>query len=488
MLTCPSVSTWLAQFPEQERPLAVLTLEHLHFVTTDEVKQDLSAALADAVDASIRAKSKILIESVLSKEDLERFLSEFVYARSAGVTPLKANDLSSVPAAPVDTQQKIQMLLGPITRRNKPTRSLYGDYYPSEIRDEESGSEKYLDLVIRNEYSRIRVRTENAKVTSPIIKGRDAIAALCDSDNVIDLILLTDNIGSGQQIIDFLGSILLSSIIGPLNSNQINIKVIAWTATSKGIAAVHEWASGTRLVPNGVSEYAKENKISLQIEYLRNTKSFLEIDDECIRAQLLSFFARYGDPKKKKPSRGLGFNQTASRTVMLGSSCPNNVPDFLYIPAKSISYRPLLESKIVPTDLADYILDEYSVRGKAYKPDTQFLEALRTQKLVQAANRSNIKEDTVWRIMLFAMAGFSKSHALRSMEISYFKFHQALSVLIKLEWVTADFVPTSKGSSLVKTYGLKGTYSDFASAKRYLKRHVDGRDTVYYPQSLRGVR
>ena len=488
MFTCPSVLTWLAQFPEQEHPLAVLTLEHLDFVTTDEVKQDLSAALADAVDESTRAKSKILIESVISKEDIERFLSDSAYAQSGRVTPTRTAISAAFEAASADTQQKIEKLTGPIARKNRPTRSMYKEYFPSEIRDDNSGSEKYLDLVIRNERSRVKAQCKSAKVPSPIISGRDAIEALCGSKAVVDIILLTDNIGSGQQIYEFLASILLSTSTGPLSSNPINIKVIAWTATSSGIAAINEWASGTRLSPSGEIEGAKKPNLSLQIDYLRNTKSFLEIEDESTRVQLLSFFRRYGDPSNKKSSGGLGYGQTASRTVMLGSSCPNNVPDFLYIPADSISYQPLLTSKIVPNDLADYILNEYSVRRKTDEPDTQFIQTLRTQKLVQAASRSNVKEDTAWRIMLFAMAGFSKSQALRSMEISYFKFHQALTILIKLEWITTDYVPTSKGSSLVRTFGRKGTYSDFASAKRYLKRHVDGRDTVYYPQSLRGVR
>lgn len=489
MLKIPSVATWLAQFPDQERSLAVLALGHLHFVTTDEVKQDLSGALADAVDASIRTKSKILIESVLSKEDLERFLRESASDQPACVTPLEVTGLSSALAASEEAQRKIESLIGPITRKNRPTRSLYGNYHPSEVRDEESGSEKYLDLVIRNEYSRIKAIFENLKLASPIVKGREDIAALGRSNDPLDLILVTDNIGSGQQIIDFLGSVLLSRITGPLLSTRIKVKVIAWTATAQGISAVQDWAAATPLIGKDLAvDVEGLRSIRLDIDYLRNTKSFFEIEDANIRGGLLDFFARYGDPQKKKQSGGLGFGQTASRTVLLGSSCQNNVPDFLYIPAKSISYRPLFSSKIVPNDLADYILDHVPRAQKSDLSHSDFLSALRKNKLVQAANRSSVKGDIEWRVLLFAMAGFSKSHALRSMEISYFKFHKALSTLIELDWLTADFVPTSKGRSIVKRFGSKGTYSDFASAKRYLKRHVDGRDVVYYPQSLRGVR
>ena len=76
MLQCKSVATWLDQFSDIERPLAVMTLERLRFVTTDEVKQDLAVALSNRVDQATARGSKIIIESILSKEDIERFLIE----------------------------------------------------------------------------------------------------------------------------------------------------------------------------------------------------------------------------------------------------------------------------------------------------------------------------------------------------------------------------------------------------------------------------
>ncbi|WP_229586604.1 hypothetical protein [Kocuria sp. CCUG 69068] len=502
ILNCPSVVSWLDQFPESDRALASLSLTCLRFATTNEVTNDLLSALSELIDETITSKSKLIIESIVSKEDIERHLKFQSDQKGIKYVPLINSIHLDVDQPPLQVSIKAQKNIGnQVSHKSKeswPTHRLYEHFYPSEVRDEESGSEKYLDLVIRDEYER-RKREPEFNKNKPILRGRSEIGLLADSNQDVHLILLTDNIGSGAQIVDFLSSTILACTTGVLAGRRVSISVISWTATSQGIQTIQEWTSRTPLNLKNTNVSRGSKTIPFEIRYLNETKSFFDIKDIDDHEKLLDFFQKYGDPKKRKASEGLGYGKTASRTVMLGSSCPNNVPDFLYAPAKAIgsvlNYRPIFKSKRVPDDLRDLVSEQYK-SGIYNKVDSSlmdkatsaFLKKMENQRLKQAALRPGTKDDPRWNILLLAVAKYDKWDAVRLLSVPYFRFRRAESSLIDLKWINSDFSPTDKGIEVVKNYGAKGNYSDYAKAKRYLKEKVDGRDILYYPHSLRGVR
>lgn len=485
LLRCNSVAKWLDQFTVGERPLAAMALERLTFVTTDEVKHDLAVELSSRVNEAITRGSKVIIESILSKEDVERFLSQKRSSRERTsnrvCTPSlflgKYRNLSHSGDILADW---VPSKASKSVRKSKPTRSLYDEYYPSEIRDEQAGSEKYLDLVVRSEHTRISRECKAAKRSTPLLLGRAEIEPILYSKQPIDLILVTDNIGSGAQIVDFLSSVLLSHTLGGLQQARVRITVLSWTATVQGIEAINEWAQAS---PLGAQTHPNP-QITLDVFYLRATESFHDLEDSMLLDEMKTLFKKYG---RKGNGGGLGFGGTASRTVMLGSSCPNNLPDFFYISnTKKPHYRALFESKAIPADLIDYLIYDHPkpVPGSNYDP--RFIADIKNQSLIQAFKR-NSDGGPAWRVLLCSVAGYSRWSTIRALKISVHQFDQAHATLILLGWINPNFTPTEIGISTVRRTGLKRARSDYASKDPFINR-LDRSTTPYYPQSVRGVR
>jgi hypothetical protein len=456
MHKCPSVSAWLTQFTPEERPLAAITLGNLRFVTNDEISHDLTEALMEKVDSIVRSQSKVIIESIIPLEDVRRYLLAKNKEKCA---------------------------------KSEYYPLLYEDYFPAEVRDSDSGSEKLLDVIIRNEYQRARDQFSRARQPNPLIRDKAEIEALKGTSQKIDLILLTDNIGSGKQVIDYLEKIATCCTQGIFSKCLVRVSIIAWTATDLGLDAIASWANTVTVEPTGdINEQKLPISESLHIFHLKRTESFHELSDLESRDPLFQLFQKYGDPKGKKSTEGLGFGKAASRTVLLGSSCPNNVPDFLYTASGKKGYSPLFPGKRIPRDLYDYILSGRHQQSRESKSHGDFEERVRQQGLFTAANRPESHGDASWAILVLAVAGATRNEAILWSNIYYYRFRRAERRLIALGWLTSDFTPTKEGENSVRTYGRKGNHADYASARRFMKRQVDARDIRYYPQSLRGVR
>jgi hypothetical protein len=444
MIQCPSVVAWLDQFKsETERELAALTLASLRFVTTDDVKSDLSGILWDLVEKVSATGTQVIIDSIFSKEDAERHWTW----------------LDSI---------------SPATQPER--RILYKDYFPSDVRDEDSGSEKYLDLVVRNTHERA-VRAFPKSQRTRLLTTKN-LRSLPHPGPVIDLILITDNIGSGKQVIDFLDEVCYACSAGPFQNSTVKIHLISWTSTKAGLAAIRERV-------DQLPEFARS---APEITSLNITGSFHELENSEEGTQLLEFFRLYGDPNNKKATAGLGFGKAASDTVLLGSSCPNTLPDFLFTNSGLKSYKPLFQYKQVPHDIVEYIAAGH-LRGviKA-RESAMFLESMRKERLIQAARRNSGSGEVAWRLLLLSVAGRRRLEALQTLHVSYHIFKKAETHLTRLGWITDDFFPTPDGERLVRDFGRQKNYADYAAARHHMNRYSTSGQLPYYPVSLRGVR
>lgn len=441
MIQCSSVVAWLDQFSsETERELAALTLARLRFVTTDEVKMDLNGIIWDLVEKVSAAPNQIIIDSIYSKEDAKRHWKN-----------------------------------KPGTRPEHPT--LYKDYYPSEVRDEGSGSEKYLDLVVRAIHA--RASSELNKSQRKRLLTTEKLRSLQHPVGpVLDLILITDNIGSGKQVIDFLDEVCHSCRTGPFMETTVKIHLVSWTSTSAGLAAIERKVSETPELANKPPE----------ITSLNLTGSFHELQESAEGSQLFKLFKMYGDPHNKKPARGLGFGEAASDTVLLGSSCPNTLPDLLFTNSGVKSYKPLFKNKQVPHDIVEYVTQGHSRAAIEAQQSAAFLETMRKDRLIQAARRHSTSGEVSWRLLLLSVAGRQRLGALQALPVPYHVFKKAEAHLIKLGWITDDFSPTTAGERLVRDFGRQKNYADYASARHYMNRFSTSDKFPYYPVSLRGVK
>lgn len=471
-----SLRTWLDQFSDDERDLASAAFQKIEFHSTDRVTGDLSRVILDYVEIVRGSGAQLIIESVMSKEDVMRFLSDDPSYEMKYVQGLFSSELVTKYGVMMPMTQKSEKLL-PINpkikrlRKFSPTRSIYEDIFPSTIRDSSSGSEKFLDVVIRNSRNYTRVKKKKGWIPSPILD----ISNTKDFDEIptgdLLFLLLIDNIASGTQAIDFLEMVALSLSVGPLRGKAVTLQVVAWTATVTGVRKIEEWYKNI-INPRFI----------LEIQYLNETKTFK--DDPLELDSLFDLFAKYG---QTGPDDGLGFGREATRSVIVGNVCPNNLPDLFIYNRPDLNYKPIFESREIPPDIKDQVL-VIPRRNFDGSIDPKLRLAAEKKKLRGALTRPGMKADPSWQILLCAVVGVDRGEAVRIVGASYDSFCQAEGRLRRLAWITDDFMPTDGGIRVIKTYSERKNKADYAASRHYMKRRIDASGITYYPISLRGVR
>lgn len=479
MLNLKSVASWLEQFDETERPIAQYAIRELQFITTDEIKHDLSVALRELVDEAVsRDDRHILLDSVLSQEDVDRFLKAQAEKKEVGEEGVAVDSTADL------LRTDGTFVSGENATGKEPIEKPmpYMDYFPSEIRDQESGSEKFLDLTIREELRRLRRQDVQGKRRSMIVSSRNDVDKLCAGDTV-ELILLTDNIGSGKQVIDFITAIHRARTSGPFRDCTLRIQILAWTATAQGVSTIQSYLQQHF---GEASSSADHPENLFDVIHMRETPTYKDEGDIDRRRRVLELFRKYGDPRQRKQSKGLGFGQAATRTVIIGSSCPNTVPDMFYSIQKKSSYSPLFPNKSIPNDVIQYAMSvgpkSQSVGGR-----DDYLTEMRKARLVQAARRPDKEGDPTWRVLIQAVLGKDKWAAFRAVQSSYHQFTQSQDILLSLGWITRNFEATERGEKVVRQYGLQKSSREYMSAHHLVMRRIDDERPPYYPQSMRGV-
>ncbi|MBV1781406.1 hypothetical protein KRR55_20100 [Paeniglutamicibacter sp. ABSL32-1] len=420
--------------------------------------------------------TQLIIEAILSKEDVMRLVSNNPSSEMNYIQSLFSSELVTKYGVIMPMTKNSQKLL-PVnpqlnrSRKLSPTRSIYDDVFPSTIRDSSSGSEKYLDVVIRNSRMSTRLKKKRGWVPSPIldISNAQKLDELPTGDLLF--ILLVDNIASGTQAVDFIEMVALSLSIGPLRGKTVHLQVVAWTATLAGIRKIEEWY-----------KCIDAPRFTLEIQYLNETKSFKNTSLD--RKSLFDLFAKYGNPDS---NLGLGFGGAATRSVIVGNLCPNNLPDLFIYHQPKIKYYPIFESREIPPDIKDQVL---AMPGRSFDGtiDPKLRLAVETGKLRAALTRPGMKGDPSWQILLCAVVGFGRDEGIRIVGASYDTFCRAEARLRTLEWLTDKFAPTEAGLHVVRTYAERKNRADYAASRHYMKRRIDASQITYYPSSLRGVR
>lgn len=378
----------------------------------------------------------------------------------------------------------------------------YDDILPANIRGHDSGSEKFLDIVSRN----VRRNYRNNRTINFIESG-----PLPSDPRRLHILVIVDNIGSGSQVESFLAQILRAHTQGSLGKHQVLVTALSWTSTKAGEARVVNWINeqqGDKIDLTTANKYAAPS-IVLKVRSANHTETFHEITDKSLRNDLLDLFYTYpkvkekenGKKQKKEKENNLGFGGTASRLVMLGSSCPNNVPPLFWKDGKlptGGNYNPIFKSKNVPSELQSLVVKEMlpspangavSVSASINSFAVSLHERLKKERLVQAAKRISLNgtEDPTWAILLFAVAKFSRDDAIKGTACPYDKFRKSEKVLKEFGWLDKNFTATPRAEYLVRRFGRKSNYLDYATGTKYLKTSLDASGIVYYPNSVGGV-
>lgn len=427
MLSTPSAIKWIKQFSDHDRQFAEATLDKLELISEERLKNDLESVLSETVDRYIRNGTTIIMESTFSKEDTTRFLSsesnyrpQYTFFRNQKFQESKNFRQSIAPQ--FLNSEAAELITNPHQDKLDVTRCMYKEYDPSKIRDFESGSEKLIDLIVRSEFDTSHRKQSLIENNSQILRGMDQVQNLEQSQSNIRMILVADNIGSGKQIIDFLEDILLSSSIGPLSGNELNITIITWTATTSGLAAINEWADEhPRISMPTTANATSDNQIELDIIHLHSSRTFFDLENSEARENLFDFFDRHKS-RKHPEYDGLGFGGVASTTILTGSSCPNNVPDLLIQDTDVDSYAPIFANKNVPPDIKALTRLKASRADHNSDINHEFWRKIRSENLVQATRRTVPGNDLAWKILVHSIAGYPKWQIFRDLSVSYHNF------------------------------------------------------------------
>lgn len=326
----PSESTravaWLAQFEVDDRPVASALLDMIRFVPGGDVVAGIRREL-EGLLTSQQLPGPIALVPILSVEDM---------------TPTSSIVLPSRPV-------------------------VFVDYDPSQKHAGEPGSEAIVAHLVRE------VRTGSA--LSDVLPFPLTLANLRDQ-KARTVIFLTDYIGSGRQVLDYVASWQRHPSIRSWRSgHRVTFLVLAFAATSIGLEAVRkgphvDQVRVVELIPSLGEVLAQGNC------------------DELL--ELCRIYARRG----KLPGHPLGHGGVGGMFAS-SFSVPNNLPAILI--RRSPTWMPYFAGRTVPSVLSDEI--------GAHRPPTDFATELRLKQELRLARQ--IDGDNLsarWRPLVMTLA------------------------------------------------------------------------------------
>lgn len=386
---------WLGQFEVDDRPAAKALLDSMLFVLGGEVIAGVRHLVEQFLQRQV-GRTPVALVPVLAEEDLRDYAGE------------------------------------KIPRGSNPT--VFGDFDPGQQLEAEPGSEALMAHLIRE------VKRGMAKeqfVPTPLTRDgmRDA--------QTRTLLCVTDYIGSGQQVADYVDAWCRNSSIRSWRSfGLMRIIVIAHVATVAGKALVE--------AHDGVDEvYVNEIAPSLR--------------DACrLNPNVRNVCIRYA--KRFRLSPALGHRETAGLFAS-SFSVPNNLPAILF--RKSAGWNPFFDQRSVTASLAAELGNQ--------RPAIDLPQRVEEAGRVRLARRLREElQDSHWRTYLAVLSLLpSSDHSL------------ALDLGVNVEMIGAMRSALMNLELVNESGGLSDTGRRVLDRHRQKVRHVSAGlkpdDSPYYP-------
>lgn len=390
---------WLAQFDPPDAPLAAKIIDSLRFAPSGDVLAGVRRLIESLVDSGQVVHPTALLPA-LSIEDIE-------FPRGA-----------PTPQSPV----------------------VFADFDPSQGLSGAPGSEALMANVIR-EINR----------AAPKLYARHPITLKKLRDRrVRNIVVVTDYIGSGQQILDYVGTWTRNSTIRSWRSGGfIKIIVVAYAVTPEGRSLV------------------EASPAVSQLEYLEIAPTVYDWNLVLKNPDIVELCSRYakraglsGDPMGYRGSGGL---------FVSALSVPNNLPAILI--RQSPTWTPFFHGRSARSELSDEL--------GTYTPGADYAALLRGRRQTRLAAR--VDEDAIpvrWRMFVVALALLpaSEDQLARAMGISVSECRTLLDTLKRLGLVDGMGKVTPGGSIALAHHRRKGRVSPPVPTPTA---------SAYYPQSLR---
>lgn len=397
------------------------------------------------------AVTDTIVESIVSQEDIKNALEE---VRVAGESAESSAHGSGVQV---------------LTPEYKVDYVAYRDFYPSEARYFESGSERLADLA-RRELGR---RLPQSSVDKLIKDRRPRFDKFSD----IHFILVTDNIGSGNQAITFLYSMISGVKARRVNPGQIKFTILTWGATVTAIEAISDEYAKLRRSTSPYRDY------KFEFVYLNYIRSLHELEDNSF---ILSYVESLRSTRPKlKEHQILGYKSSATLTVFEGMACPNTISGVFF--NARVCDEPIFDKKHVYSGFFNDIIQFQSENIKNIPtfrdPQLNSFARLGLSGVRRIARESR---SPLWEMLVYAAAGVSPLVARAMIHATNAAIIAAGDNLLDNQWIDPSGHITERGTKALTEYARQNR-GRLSPAKFTRRKDFEINETEYYPKSIGGV-
>ncbi|MCA6937291.1 phosphoribosyltransferase-like protein [Pectobacterium versatile] len=399
---------WLEQFEEQDQPYASLLLKKIQWVSSHEFEVKINS-LVDEICNKEDDKVALFVE----REVLD---DETVYSFNA----------------------------------KKPQRA-FGNAFPPILPAIDNKNEIGSEGILNNIITRLQRLDSRKYYNYPS-------AEIMRSKRIKKVIVLTDTIGSGNQLNNYLNCFWNTpSIKSWLSSGHLNIYVLCFAATEHGLRRVElnktkPSISYSRICPTIDNSFTNEEK-----------RKIYEICD------------KYNPQKKHtKTPDFLGYGGVSS-LICYSHGLPNNAPLILY--KRSATWKPFFRGRATNDVIAELPSGISNINEKEY------FRLMGEKRLSASKKLATLDEEAKKTILLLASlnksprsnSAIASRSGLSSSEVSIM-----LTKLMYLEWVDSERRITDEGRFLL-------SYLRKENKKLFSEKTLPASDEIYYyPRTLRG--
>ncbi|WP_042845672.1 phosphoribosyltransferase-like protein [Providencia rettgeri] len=399
---------WLEQFEEQDQPYASLLLKKIQWISSHEFEVKINALVDEICNKEDDKVAMFVEREVLDDETVYSFNTE---------KPQRAFGNAFPPILPT-TDKKIEI-----------------------------GSEGILNNIITR-FQRLDSRKYYNYPSAEIMRSK----------RINKVVVLTDTIGSGNQLNKYLNCFWNTpSIKSWLSSGHINVYVVCFAATEFGLSCV------------------ELNKTKPSVFYSRICPTIDNSFTYEERRKIYEICKKYNPQKKHtKTTSFLGYGGVSS-LICYSHGLPNNAPLILY--RRSATWMPFFRGRATNDVIAELHSRLSNINEKEY------LRLMGEKRLSASKKLATLDEEAKKIILLLAALNKSPRSNSAIASRSGLSSNEVCTMLIKLmylEWVDSKRRITDEGRFLL-------SYLRKENKTLFSKKTLPGSDKIYYyPKTLRG--
>lgn len=396
-------AAWIEQFETDDRTAAAALLNSIRFASADEVLGGVKAELESLLSGG--AQFPLAIFPVLAKEDMQ---------------PVRPGALPNDPVA-------------------------FVDFDPSQALSPAPGSEAHMANLAREV-----ARTHSGRAV--IRQGARApitLARLLDR-KVRTLVFVTDYIGSGKQVVDYVATWHRNPTIRSwMSFGWVKLIVVAFSSSPQGL---------TRVLSAERPPEVRVREIAPSLANLAIWEQERQVERLCTN------YAKRADLSRS----ALGYAKSGGLFAS-SLSIPNNLPAVL-VESKG-RWRALFDNRSVATSLVNEIGTYTPVRDLAHE-----LSIAREERLAERFADGDLNPRWASRLAVLALLPSSEHDVARKTGYTLSRVSGVMGSLVELGLIDEDGQPTPQGRQEI---------TQARRRRRIITARLQGSSDLYYPRLTR---